>query len=199
MLAALLTRSDYGVWGVLVVSLGVLARLKVVGISDKYLQQDEPDQELAFQKAFTLEVLMTAAAIVPLALALPVIAVVYGDWNLVPPGIVLITVLAADALQAPFWIYYRRMNFVRQRALQAIEPIVGFVVADRAGDRRRGLLGAGARAWSLARGRGPSRRSSPRRTGLRGATTERRCGCTLAFRCRSSSRPPAASSSPTRP
>jgi PST family polysaccharide transporter len=145
LMAGLLTRSDYGVWGVLVVSLGVLARLKVVGISDKYLQQDEPDQELAFQKAFTLEVLMTAAAIVPLALALPVIAVVYGHWYLVPPGIILITVLAADALQSPFWIYYRRMNFARQRALQAIEPLVGFAVAV-------GLAIAGAGYWALAGG-----------------------------------------------
>src|ERR1700689_3815504 len=61
VVAAWLTRSDYGVWGVLVVSIGVLARLKLVGISDKYVQQQEADQELAFQKAFTLEVLMTAA------------------------------------------------------------------------------------------------------------------------------------------
>jgi O-antigen/teichoic acid export membrane protein len=129
VLAALLSRADYGVWGVLVVSLGVLASLKVVGISDKYVQQDEPDQELAFQKAFTLEILMTAAAIVPLIALLPVIAVVYGHWNLVAPGLVLITVLAADALQAPFWIYYRRMNFSRQRALGAIEPVVGAVAS----------------------------------------------------------------------
>ena len=53
----------------LVVSLGVLARLKMVGISDKYIQQEEPDQELAFQKAFTLEILITVAAMVPIAAA----------------------------------------------------------------------------------------------------------------------------------
>jgi O-antigen/teichoic acid export membrane protein len=145
VLAILLSRSDYGVWGVLVVSLGVLASLKVVGISDKYLQQDEPDQELAFQKAFTLEVLMTAAAMIPIAAALPVVALVYGQWKLLPPGIVLLTVLVADALQAPFWIYYRKMNFSRQRALGAIEPVVGFVVAI-------GLAFAGLGYWALAVG-----------------------------------------------
>jgi O-antigen/teichoic acid export membrane protein len=123
----------------------VLARLKVVGISDKYVQQQEADQELAFQKAFTLELLMTGAAIVPLVAALPVIAVVYGHWNLVAPGAVLVTVLAADALQAPLWIYYRRMNFVRQRALAAIEPIVGFAVTIV-------LAIAGAGYWALAAG-----------------------------------------------
>lgn len=145
ILAALLTRSDYGIWGVLVVSLGVLARLKVVGISDKYVQQQEADQELAFQKAFTLELLMTGAAIVPLVAALPVIAVVYGHWSLVPPGAVLVTVLAADALQAPLWIYYRRMNFVRQRAFAAIEPLVAFIVTIV-------LAVAGAGYWALAAG-----------------------------------------------
>jgi O-antigen/teichoic acid export membrane protein len=145
ILAALLTRGDYGVWGVLVVSLGVLARLKMVGISDKYIQQDESDQELAFQKAFTLELLVTAVMLVPLAAALPVIGVVYGQWKLVPPGAVLLTVMAADALQAPFWIYYRRMDFARQRALQAIQPIVTFIVTIA-------LAAAGAGYWALAIG-----------------------------------------------
>lgn len=145
VLAALLTRSDYGTWGVLVVSLGVLARLKLVGISDKYIQQNEPDQELAFQKAFTLEILMTAAAVVPLAAALPLVALAYGHWSLVAPGVALLTVLVADALQAPFWIYYRRMNFARQRSLGAIEPIVGFVVAIALA-----IFGAGY--WAIAIG-----------------------------------------------
>ena len=55
VIAAFLTKSEYGVWGLLVISLGTLSWLKDVGISDKYVQQDESDQELAFQKAFTLE------------------------------------------------------------------------------------------------------------------------------------------------
>src|SRR5581483_2613198 len=143
--AALLTRSQFGVWGVLIVSLGVLARLKVIGIADKYIQQDEPDQQLAFQKAFTLEAMITAAAIVPLTLALPVLAVVYGHWKLIAPGVVLITVLAADALQAPFWLLYRDMRFVRQRTLQAIEPLLAFVTTIV-------LAIAGAGYWSLAVG-----------------------------------------------
>jgi O-antigen/teichoic acid export membrane protein len=145
VLAALLTRADYGVWGVLVVSLGVLARLKVVGISDKYVQQEEPDQELAFQRAFTLELLVTAAAMVPIAAALPVVAVVYGHWKLVPPGLVLLSVLIANALQAPLWVFYRQMDFVRQRTLSTIEPVVAFVVAV-------GLAIAGLGYWALALG-----------------------------------------------
>jgi PST family polysaccharide transporter len=145
ILAALLTRSAYGVWGILVVSLGVLARLKYVGVSDKYIQQDEADQEIAFQKAFTVELMMTGAALVPMVAALPVIAIIYGHWELILPGLVLLTTLVADALQAPLWIYYRQMNFGRQRLLGAIEPVVGFVVAVV-------LAIAGLGYWALAIG-----------------------------------------------
>src|SRR4051812_42198566 len=44
LLAHFLTRADYGVWGILAVSLGTLLWLKSVGIGDKYIQQDDPDQ-----------------------------------------------------------------------------------------------------------------------------------------------------------
>ena len=145
VVAALITSTQYGIWGVLVISLGVLARLKMVGISDKYIQQEEPDQELAFQKAFTLEILMSAAAMVPIAAALPIVALVYGQWALVAPGLLLITMLMADALQSPLWVFYRDMDFVRQRTLGVVEPVVGFIVAIVLA-----ILGAGY--WSLAVG-----------------------------------------------
>jgi O-antigen/teichoic acid export membrane protein len=145
ILAALLAPSVYGVWGILVVSLGVLARLKYVGISDKYIQQDESDQEAAFQSAFTLELVMTAAALVPMVAALPLIALIYGHWVLVVLGLVVLTTLVADALQAPLWIYYREMHFARQRLLGAIEPVIGFVVAVS-------LAIAGLGYWALAIG-----------------------------------------------
>ena len=145
IVAALISSTDYGIWGVLVVSLGVLARLKMVGISDKYIQQEEPDQELAFQKAFTLEILITVAAMVPIAAALPVVAVIYGHWSLVAPGLVLITMLMAGALQSPLWVFYREMDFLRQRTLGVVEPVVGFVVAVV-------LAAFGAGYWSLAIG-----------------------------------------------
>jgi O-antigen/teichoic acid export membrane protein len=145
VLAALLTRSDYGIWGVLAATIGVLATLKMVGIGDKYIQQEEPDQELAFQKAFTLELLVSAITIVPLLAVLPVVAVVYGHWNLVAPGAVLLSVLIAYALQAPFWIWYRKMEFARQRLFGLVEPLVGFVVAIVLA-----VLGAGY--WALVAG-----------------------------------------------
>ena len=59
LVAAFLTRTDYGLWGILVIGLGTFLWLKQVGIGDKYVQQDESDQELAFQKAFTLELTLS--------------------------------------------------------------------------------------------------------------------------------------------
>ncbi len=143
VLARLLSRADYGIWGILVVTLGMLAQLKMVGIGDRYIQQDETDQQLAFQKAFTLELILSAITIVPLLAALPVIAVVYGYWTLVAPGVVVVSVIVAYALQTPFWVFYRNMQFARQRLMAAVEPVVGFVVAIVLA-----VLGAGY--WSLA-------------------------------------------------
>ncbi|MDX6642614.1 MAG: hypothetical protein QOD76_576 [Solirubrobacteraceae bacterium] len=145
ILARFLTRGDYGMWGILMVSLGTLLWLKQAGIGDKYLEQDEPDQELAFQKAFTLELLFTMFWVALLAAALPVITIVYGEPRLIALGIVVILILPAGVLQAPLWVYYRRMEFVKQRVLQAIDPIVGLVVAI-------GLAVAGAGYWAFAGG-----------------------------------------------
>jgi O-antigen/teichoic acid export membrane protein len=145
IVAAILSTTAYGIWGVLVASVGVLARLKVIGIGDKYIQQQDPDQELAFQRAFTLELLASLSVILPLIAALPAIAVIYGHWSLIPPGLVLITVIAADGLQSPLWVYYRRMDFVRQRLLQSAEPLISFAVAVA-------LALAGVGYWALAVG-----------------------------------------------
>jgi len=142
VVAAFLAPSDFGVWGILVIGLGALSWLKQVGLSEKYVQQDEADQEAAFQKAFTLELLVNAVLAVVLLAALPLAALVYGEDKIVVPGLVCILVLPAVVLQTPVWVFYRRMDFVRQRTLQAIDPIVGFVVAVV-------LAAAGAGYWAF--------------------------------------------------
>ena len=144
-LAHYLTREDYGVWGLLAVSLGTLLWLKQVGVGDKYIQQNDPDQEVAFQKAFTLELAFNGIAMVVLAIALPIFALIYGHSSIVAPGLVVLLVLPAGALQAPVWIYYRNLDYFRQRVLQAVEPVVGFVVA-------LSFAIAGAGYWALAAG-----------------------------------------------
>src|SRR4051812_42868270 len=55
IVAALLTTTAYGTWGVLVTALGLVLWLKQIGIGDRYIQQDEPDQDLAFRRAFGME------------------------------------------------------------------------------------------------------------------------------------------------
>lgn len=145
LLAGLLNPDDYGVWGILLIGLGTLAWLKQVGISDRYIQQDEADQELAFQKAFTLEAMFNAAIGALIIAAIPLLAVVYGEPRIVAPGIALVLILPALTLQAPLWILYRRMEFAKQRTLQSVDPIVSLIASV-------GLALAGAGYWSFVLG-----------------------------------------------
>ena len=145
IIAAFVTRAEYGVWGVLVISLGTLVWLKQVGIGDKYVQQDEEDQEVAFQKAFTVELAFTGVLIVLIGLAVPLYALLYGLPELIAPALVVLVALAAQGLQSPLWVFYRRMEFARQRALQAIDPVVSFAVSIT-------LAVAGMGYWALVVG-----------------------------------------------
>ena len=95
VVAAYLTASDYGIWGILVVGLGTLIWLKEVGIGDKYVQQAEADQELAFQKAFTLELLFSGVFFVALLVTVPLLALVYDQPALIGPGLVISLIVPA--------------------------------------------------------------------------------------------------------
>lgn len=143
--AAFLTTSEFGLWGVLVATLTTIGWLKQVGVGDKYIQQAEADQGPAFQKAFSLELIYTAITFVVVAIALPVFALVYGRADIILPGLVLALILFGLAFQAPLWVFYRRMDFVRQRTLQAVDPVVVFVLT-------LGLAVLGAGYWSLVIG-----------------------------------------------
>jgi PST family polysaccharide transporter len=145
VVAAFLLPSDYGVWGIIVIAIGGLYWFREVGISDKYIQQDEDDQELAFQKAFTLEAIFTGAFTLVAIALVPVVALVYGRPELIAPGIVVCLGAVAMVLQAPIWVLYRRLQFVRQRAMLAVDPIVSFVVTVV-------LAVAGLGYWSLVVG-----------------------------------------------
>lgn len=129
VVAAFLTRADYGIWGILLIGLGTLTWLKGSAVSDKYVQQDEPDQELAFQKAFTLELVFVGGLIALVLIALPALALIYSQPRILAPGIVAAFVLLpAIALQSPLWFFYRQMEFAKQRTLQAVDPVAGFIV-----------------------------------------------------------------------
>ncbi len=129
VLAGFLSRRDYGIWGVIAVSLSSLLFFKQAGIGDRFVQQAELDQEAAFQTALTLELIVTGACVALIAVAVPVLVLVYDLPQLAAPSAVIAVALLVSVFQAPLWIYYRRMEFARQRALQAVDPVVGFVVS----------------------------------------------------------------------
>jgi O-antigen/teichoic acid export membrane protein len=145
LVAAFLTTSDFGVWGVLVVLVATAMWYRQAGIGEKFVQQDEPDQELAFRRAMTLELLLAAAFVAAGAAAVPLLAAAYGTPEVVLPGLAMLLLLPAAALQAPLWLFYRDMDFVRQRTLQAAEPVLGFVLTV-------GLAIAGLGYWALVIG-----------------------------------------------
>jgi O-antigen/teichoic acid export membrane protein len=145
VIAAFLTTSEYGVWGILVITIGTLTWLKQIGVSEKFVQQDEDDQEAAFQKAFTFDLASNGALMALMLLLLPLFALLYDNWDLMAPGLLIIASLPAWSLRAPSWIYYRDMRFGRQRALDAIDPIVSFLVSIA-------LAASGVGYWSLVIG-----------------------------------------------
>ena len=145
VVAAFLTTSEYGLWGAMLASLFLVVFLKDAGFTDKFIQQSDDDQEAAFQKLFTLELMFSGAVIAVAAGAIPLFAAAYGRPDIIVPGLVLSLAVLGSSLQAPNVIYYRNMDFFRQRVLQAVDPVVAFAVTI-------GLAVAGAGVWSLVVG-----------------------------------------------
>lgn len=145
VVAGFLTQAEFGLWGILIATLLTLSWLKELGIADKYVQQTEPDQELAFQKAFTLELGVSLAFFAFVAAAFPLYALAYGHEEIIVPGIVLALSVPITAFEAPAWIPYRRLQYVRHRILLSVNPVVAFVVTIALGV-------AGAGYWCLVIG-----------------------------------------------
>ncbi|MDX6638790.1 MAG: lipopolysaccharide exporter, partial [Solirubrobacterales bacterium] len=145
LVAAFLTRSEFGLWGILISTLVTLSWLKQLGISDKYVQQADADQEVAYQKAFTLELGISLLFFIFCVAVLPLYALAYGHPEIIFPGVVLAATVPISAFESPVWISYRRMQFVRQRTLSAVDTVVAFAVTITLG-----VLGAGY--WSLVIG-----------------------------------------------
>jgi O-antigen/teichoic acid export membrane protein len=145
VIAAFLTTAEFGVWGLVISIIVTLAVLKELGIADKYIQQSEPDQEAAFQKAFTLELVSSLAFVVLIAGLMPLWALVYGESEIILPGILTAAAVPIMAFKSPIWIHYRRMEYLRQRILLSVDPVVTFVATIA-------LAAAGAGYWSFVGG-----------------------------------------------
>jgi len=145
VLAGFLTASDFGVWGIVMVSLALVAAVQGAAIGDRYIRQDDDDQEVAFQRAFSISVLLAGACLAASLVLIPLLSLVYDEPRIVAPGLVLALIFLASPLQLPIWFHYRRMDFVRQRTLQAVDPVVAFAVS-------LALAVAGAGYWALVVG-----------------------------------------------
>jgi O-antigen/teichoic acid export membrane protein len=124
----LLGPREIGLYGVVSTTVISLIALKRVGIDELFVQQDQDDQEREFQYAFTLELGLAAAMCLIIGALSPVVAAVYRDHRLLALMASLAYLPIAFALQAPLWVFFRRMDYRRQRSLQAIQPVVGFAV-----------------------------------------------------------------------
>jgi O-antigen/teichoic acid export membrane protein len=145
IVTVLLGPEAIGLYGIVTTTAMTIVALKRVGIDEAYVQQDERGQEEEFQRAFTLELAFSALLSLVIAASAPAIAAIYGDDRLVALTLAVAYLPVAFALQAPTWIFFRRMDFVRQRMLQATIPVVTFVVTVP-------LAAAGVGVWSLVIG-----------------------------------------------
>ena len=145
IVAGFLTTTDFGIWGIVLLTVAFAGVMKGAAIGDKYVQQSEEDQELAFQKAFTLDLIFAGLFFVLSCAVAPLLALAYGQWELVAPALALSVVIPSSALHAPVWVFYRRMDFLRQRLVLSVDPIASFVVTIA-------LAAAGLGYWSLVLG-----------------------------------------------
>src|SRR5436190_1594632 len=142
VVAAFLTASEFGVWGAVLATLFLVGFIKDAGIADKFIQQDEEDQERAFQRFFSIDMLLSLVVLALAVLTLPLFALAYGRPEIILPGLVLSLAVIGSSFEASTVVWYRRMDFVRQRTLQAADPVVAFATTVA-------LAVAGAGYWSL--------------------------------------------------
>ena len=146
IVAAFLTRAQYGIWGVLGLTMFTALALKSqFGAGDKYVQQSDADQERAFQAAFTVEAIF-AAATAPVSAAIVLIyALISHQSVIIVPGMLLLLMLPGVVLEFPITVFYRSMDYRRQRRLLAVDPLIAAVMTI-------GLAVAGAGYWSFVAG-----------------------------------------------
>lgn len=142
IVSILLGPEAIGLYGIVTATAMTIVALKRVGIDEAFVQQSEAGQEEEFQRAFSLELVVSAAFSLAIAVAAPIVALVYDESELLPLTLAAAYMPIAFALQAPTWIFFRRMDFLRQRLLMAVGPMVTFAVTVT-------LAAVGVGVWSL--------------------------------------------------
>jgi O-antigen/teichoic acid export membrane protein len=145
IVTVLLGPRSIGLYGIVTTTAVTVAALRRVGIDEAFVQQREDDQEAEFRRAFTLELVVGGTFSLVLLATAPLVAVVYGDDRLLWLTAAVAYLPTAFALQAPTWIFFREMDFVRVRTLQTLVPVVTFCVTIP-------LAALGVGVWSLVIG-----------------------------------------------
>ena len=139
---ALLGPDAIGLYGIVSTTAMTIVALRRVGTDEAFVRHEAEDEALEFQRAFTVELALGLAAALLIALAAPVLAALYDDDRLLALTLAVTYLPVAFALQAPQWIFFRRMDYVQLRLLQAIVPLGTVLVATP-------LLLAGVGVWAL--------------------------------------------------
>jgi O-antigen/teichoic acid export membrane protein len=145
IVTVLLGPRSIGLYGIVTTTAITVAALRRVGIDEAFVAQRESDQEAEFRRAFTLELIVGVTFSLVLIAAAPVVALLYGNGRLLWLTIAVAYLPTAFALQAPTWIFFRRMDFLRVRTLQVLVPVITFCVTVP-------LAALGAGVWSLVIG-----------------------------------------------
>jgi len=128
IVTALLGPVAIGLYGIVTTTAMTIVQLRRVGIDEAFVQQSEADQQEEFQRAFSLELAVGLVFSLVVAALAPVLAAVYGDDRLLWLTLAVSYLPLAFALQAPQWVFHRRMDFLRLRLLQFSIPAVTFAV-----------------------------------------------------------------------
>jgi PST family polysaccharide transporter len=142
---ALLGPGQIGLYGIVTTTAMTIVALRRVGIDEAFVQTDAADEEAEFQRAFTVELALGVLAALAVAALAPLLAAAYDDDRLLALTLAVTYLPLGFALQAPQWVFFKRMEYVRLRTLQAIVPLGTVVVAVP-------LLLAGVDVWALVIG-----------------------------------------------
>src|SRR3954469_8011006 len=142
---ALLGPGQIGLYGIVTTTAVTIVALRRVGIDEAFVQVQATDEEAEFQRALTVELALGLLGALAVAALAPVLAAAYDDQRLLGLTLAVSYLPVAFALQAPQWVFFKGMEYVRLRTLQAIVPLGTVAVAVP-------LLLAGVGVWALVIG-----------------------------------------------
>jgi O-antigen/teichoic acid export membrane protein len=128
IVTALLGPIAIGLYGIVTTTAMTIAQLRRIGIDEAFVQQSAERQDVEFRRAFGVELGVGLAGSLLVAALAPLVALVYGDDRLLALTLAVAYLPLAFSLQAPQWVFFRRMDFLRVRLLQFAIPLVTFLV-----------------------------------------------------------------------